>query len=129
MCLYSAGVGVVETVQGAAVTMGNVVMRAETLRAVGPLRQGKSFAEAFAGNPFIPPAVYEMLQTGEVSGNLDETLSRATGYLQQDAETTTQRIVTLLPVIVYLLVALYVAHIIISFWSNYVGEINSLLGE
>jgi len=44
-------------------------------------------------------------------------------------ETTTQRVVAVMPTVVYLMVAVYVAIIVISFWSGYFGQINSLLGD
>ena len=129
VCLYSAGVGAVETVRLASETMGNAVMENEISRAIPFLKEGKTLAEAFAGNPFLPATVYEMLQTGEISGTIDLMLDKATDYLQHDLDMLVEKIVTLVPVIVYLIVATYVAIIVISFWRNYAGGIDSLLGE
>ena len=127
--LYAAGLPIVEAFRLSADTAGNAIVR-ERLHAVEPaLRKGLSLGEALKDCRILPPVVYDMFVTGEVSGRLDETLERAAGYLQQEVETTTQRVVAVMPTVVYLMVAVYVAIIVISFWSGYFGQINSLLGD
>jgi len=37
--------------------------------------------------PFIPPLVVQMVATGEKSGNLDESLTKAAEFLESEAKT------------------------------------------
>jgi len=125
--LYVAGIGIIESVQIATQAMGNSMMEKEMLKSLPLLREGKLLSESLTNNSYIPPVVLDMLKSGEVSGKMDETLSRVSGYLQDEVETTIQRVITILPVIIYLLVAMYIAFIVISFYARYLGQIGSLM--
>ena len=125
--LYVAGIGVIESVQISAQAMGNSLMEKEMLKSLLFLKIGKLLSESLVSNRYIPPVVLDMLKSGEVSGKMDETLSRVSGYLQDEVETTVQRVITILPVIIYLLVAMYVAFIVISFYSRYLGQVGSFM--
>jgi len=125
-CLYTSGVGVIESIPIAAETMDNSIIKNEILKSLFLLKEGKTLSEAFANNPYIEKIVYDMIKTGEVSGKIDETLKHVLQYLQSEIETTIERIVKIAPVVVYLIVALYIAYIIISFYAGYLNQVNSL---
>lgn len=129
VCLYASGVGLIETVRLATQTIGNPVMEDEMRNVVVALRESKTVSEAFAETSIFPSVVHEMLRTGEVSGKMDETLSHAIDYMQHEVETAVARLVAVLPVVVYLIIAVYVGFIIISSYASYFGQINSLMGE
>ncbi|MGB9643006.1 MAG: type II secretion system F family protein [Candidatus Ratteibacteria bacterium] len=126
-CLYSAGVSITETIKLAAESSGNKVFEKELSRALGRVERGSGLTEAFADNVFLPSIVLEMFSTGQASGRLDETLDRAAWHLQNEVNLAVEAILKIVPVVIYLLVALYVASIIISFYARYLGEINTLL--
>lgn len=124
ICLYEAGVNVPASVTMAAEASSNSVIAGDLMTAVPILERGGSFAEAFGGCSTLPHIVVSMLMTGEQSGKLDETLAHAADYLQAEADTTTDRVVQILPVLAYLLIAGYIASIVISFYSGYFQAIN-----
>lgn len=126
-CLYSGGVSVVESVKISAEATGNKIIENEFLKAVPHIRQGKNLSSAFAGNPYMPDIVIDMFSTGEISGKLDETIEKATWHLQQEVNLAVEAILKIIPVIVYLIVAMYVASIIISFYTGYFSQITSLI--
>ncbi|OPZ88657.1 MAG: Type II secretion system protein F [candidate division TA06 bacterium ADurb.Bin417] len=123
VCLYTAGIEVREAVELAARTMGNAAMEEEMLHSVVLLRNSATISEAFAENPFLPPVLRDMIRVGAVSGKMDETLTSVIGYLQEDVDNTTAKLVSLLPVIVYLLVAVYIGYVIISFYLGYLNQV------
>jgi len=127
VCLYTSGIGVVEAVQLSARTMGNPVMEQEMLKAVALLRESATIPEAFADNTFFPPVVREMLTIGAVSGKMDETLSHVIGYMQEEVKNTVTKLIAVLPVAVYLMVAVYIGYIVIRFYVGYFSQIGSLL--
>jgi type IV pilus assembly protein PilC len=69
-----------------------------------------------------------MLSIGAVSGKMDETLSHVIGYMQEEVKNTVTKLIAILPVVVYLMVAVYVGYIVISFYLGYFRQIGSLLG-
>ncbi|MFH0797626.1 MAG: type II secretion system F family protein [Candidatus Omnitrophota bacterium] len=129
VCLYVAGIGIIRAVQIAAQTMGNSVIERETLKMVPRLEESGNISEVFALNPYFPSMLLEMLRIGEMSGKMDETLTRVINYMEHEVETGTERLVAMLPVIVYLLIAVYVGYIVISFYFRYFSQIGSLLQQ
>ncbi len=59
-----------------------------------------------------------MIHTGEVSGTVDESLIYTADDMEKQARTLMERLIIVLPVIIYLGVALYVACLIISFYGE-----------
>jgi len=126
-CLYSAGVSILESIKLSAEATGNKIIEKEFLKSLKNVEKGENLASAFAGNIFLPSIVIEMFSTGEHSGRLDETIEKAAWHLQQEVNLAVEAILKIIPVVVYLLVALYAAIIIISSYARYIGSINSLL--
>lgn len=127
LCLYSAGLGVMESIPLAARATGNKEIEESLLRAQIKLHQGKTLQESFAESPYLPETAREFIKTGEISGRLDESLTFLVNTTKQELNTRMERLLTVLPVAVYLLVAVYTAFVIISFYLGYFREINSFL--
>lgn len=127
ICLYSAGVPVVEAVKIAGKASGNKLIEKEILISGKLVEQGFPLSSAFSGSNFLPPLVIDMFQTGEQSGRMDETLEKAAWHLQNDVNLAVEAILKIIPVVVYLIVAFYVATIVFSFYARYFSQINSLL--
>jgi type II secretory pathway component PulF len=128
VCLYQAGVHLPETLRLATDAMANPLMAKEMRRAGPRIENGDSLSVAFADNRYLPAIAKDMLQTGEESGKLDETLSRVTDYLQQELDTTVERVVQTLPVLVYLAVAAYIGFIVVRFYAGYFSQIMAVSG-
>ncbi|HOL67132.1 MAG TPA: type II secretion system F family protein [bacterium] len=127
LCLYSAGVSILEALDLAARATGNKAIETSLLQSQFPMRQGKSLTESLLTNRYLSPEVRELIKTGELSGRLEETLGHLVTTTQQEVNTLVERMVTVLPVVVYLLVAAYVGFVVVSFYAGYFREINSLL--
>ncbi|GEM_PF-742426 len=126
-CLYSAGLPAIEAIKISAKSSGNRVVEREIIKSGKLVEQGSSLSAAFSTNPFLPAIVIDMFQTGEQTGRLDETLEKAAWHLQQEVNLAVEAVLKIIPVVVYLIVALYIASIVISFYANYFSQINSLL--
>ncbi|MCM8814661.1 MAG: type II secretion system F family protein [Candidatus Omnitrophica bacterium] len=126
-CLYSAGVPITEAIKISAEASGNKIIEKEIVKTGKLVEQGIGFSEAFSANSILPPIVIDMLQTGHQSGTMDRMLEKAASYLQQEVNLAVEAVLKIIPVVVYLLVALYVASIVISFYRGYYYQINSLL--
>ena len=128
LCLYEAGVQVAVAMRLAAAAMDNPAMARAVEAGLPAVEAGEPLSVALAANPYVPRIVLDMLRTGEESGKLDEMLVRVATYLQQDADTTVDRISVLLPLLVYLLVAGYIAFVVISFYAGYFRMISEAAG-
>ena len=71
----------------------------------------------------FPDTVIEMALTGERSGKIDEMLLRIAASLENDATTTINVLLVVIPVVIYLGVALYIACIIIGFYLHLFQDI------
>jgi len=67
-----------------------------------------------------------MIHTGEVAGKLPFMLSKAGEMLDRNIREITKRILIVLPVLFYLLVAAYVGFIIISFFMQLYGPVMNI---
>ncbi|MCM8769715.1 MAG: type II secretion system F family protein [Candidatus Omnitrophica bacterium] len=127
LCIYSAGVDLREGLPLAAETAGNATIAASLAKSFHRLTTGTSLSECLADNPYLPESVKEQIKTGEISGKLEQTLSYLVTTSEQEVNTYVDRLLTVLPVAVYLLVAGYTGYVIISFYRGYFQEIGSLL--
>ena len=64
-----------------------------------------------------------MYHTGEISGQLDETLERLHKYYQEEATRKLRALASWTPKLIYFGIVLMVAWQVISFYSNYFGMI------
>ncbi len=126
VALYTAGAGIVRSVELAAGTVGNAIIKNDIKNLLPLLRKGRPLSEVLCGKTWFPVVVCDMLKTGEVSGTIEETLKRVSVYLKEEVDVTIEQILKVLPVVVYLLVALYIGYIVISFYTRYLGLIKDL---
>ena len=106
-CLYSAGVRLPEAVTRAAMACGNAAIGRRLLRCVPLLRDGLGLTVALAQCGAMSYLGLNMIEVGETSGKLDESLSKFAQYQQEDAEVTIDRLAKILPWLVYLAVIVF----------------------
>lgn len=85
--LYASGLPPDMSLELAAQSTGNpfIISAAEKLKL--RLQQGEKFSSVIGEMPFIPPLVTQMIVTGEKSGNLDESMTKAAEFLESEAKT------------------------------------------
>lgn len=128
VCL-AAGVGPVVGIRLAASSCSSAWNAARLKRMAEAIeQQGMTFAQAFAtvATPHEQRrGDISMMTTAEMSGTLDRQAKLLAQTLSQSIETSFARLATLLPLVVFLLLALYLAYNIIS---AYVGIFSSTTG-
>lgn len=127
--LYAAGVPVPRAIAISALAAGNYYLTKHLRRAVAEVEHGQSICEAFRHTGVMPPLVLDMLQTGESTGNVDAMMDKVAEYYEQETDVKSGQAVIVLSVGVYLLIALWIASMIISFWQGYASGGGALLGE
>jgi type IV pilus assembly protein PilC len=124
--LYSAGENVVTSVKIAAESCDNIPLSNSIFKILPEIKQGGSLTSALRRVRFFPSMVSEMLSAGEESGRIGNMLDKIAEYYEKESETIVKRLVIILPLFVYLLVMLYIAYIVLSFYVGYLSQINSL---
>ena len=93
---YRTGVEIVYSLELSERLVGNRAVA----RAVAGVREaiigGESLGAAFAASPLFPPMVIRSISLGEVTGHLDDALSRASVYYEREIPAAVRRMVTVL---------------------------------
>jgi type II secretory pathway component PulF len=125
--LLSAGVAVIQAWEIAAVASGSSLIR-RTVAAWGPhLEAGQTPADTVARSRGFPELFANLYRSGEISGQLDESLRNLHRYYQEEGTRKLHLVAQWGPRLFYLLVALLVAWKVVQFWTGYYGQINDVL--
>ena len=127
--LYAAGVSLPRAIAVAALAADNYYLTKRLRGAIREVEHGQSISEAFRRTGVMPPLVLDMLQTGESTGNVDSMMDKVAEYYEQETDVKSGQAVVVLSVGVYLLIALWIASMIIGFWQGYAGGGGAFLGE
>ena len=82
---FCNGVPPVESIKRAAAATLQPRLERDLLPAADFVSEGATLAGAFAACSCLPPMVHDMINVGEASGKLDESLRKAAQYLRDDA--------------------------------------------
>ncbi|HUB86790.1 MAG TPA: type II secretion system F family protein [Verrucomicrobiae bacterium] len=126
--LVSAGVGVVEAWDFAAVASNSPALRQAVAAWKPQFDAGRTPAELVHSSRIFPETFTNLYHSGEISGKLDETLRRLHVYYQEEGTHKFQLLAQWVPRAIYILVALLIAYEIVQAWNHLYGP-NSELGH
>ena len=125
--LISAGVSIIDAWELSADASGSPALR----RAVRPWRNsiqsGDTPGELVNQARVFPELFANLYHTGEVSGQLDDTLRRLHQHYQEEGSRKLQTFAFWLPVLIYLIVAVGIGIWIIRFGMGYFQGINQMI--
>lgn len=127
--LYAGGVSVSEAIQLAADACGNEYMRARIRPVARGMEEGGSMTEAFRATGVLSPIVLDMMQTGETTGSIDEMLLKVAEFYEDEARVRSIQLATALGVVCLLIVGVYVAYTVISFYIGYFSGVGKALDQ
>ena len=116
--LINAGVNIVEAWDLASAASGSPALRRTVLAWKPQLNAGQTPAEIVAESRVFPELFANQYMTGEVSGKLDETLRRLQRYYQDEGTSKLHAVAQWLPRVVYLVIALWIAYTVVSFYAD-----------
>ncbi len=126
-----AGAHTIQAIDLSAECCVNAVMRKRFHR-IGELLQseGIPFTEAFTAA--LPAArqsgiILSIMRTGEQTGRTDDSATRIARLFQEETQTVLKRIATILPTLVYLILAGFIAVQIFRFYGKLLAPIQELL--
>ncbi len=119
--LNHSGVPILETLELAGGTVGNVYLSERLAAVQARVREGQPLAAAMRAEPVFPPIVVQMVATGEETGKLDELLSSVSAYYDHQATHALKRMITyvepVLLVVVGLGVLLLATAVFVPMWD------------
>jgi type IV pilus assembly protein PilC/MSHA biogenesis protein MshG len=123
--LYRAGVPLPNVVKLSADSCGNEYMRAKLYPASKVLESGAGITETLKSTGALSPIVIDMLSTGEQTGNLDQMLNKMSDYYQDEAKTRSVQLGHFMGVLAFLIVAIYIGYIVVTFYQNMGNTFNN----
>ncbi|MEJ7612139.1 MAG: type II secretion system F family protein, partial [Candidatus Fervidibacter sacchari] len=113
----------------AAQSTGNpfIISAAERLKV--QLQRGEKFSQVIGQMPFIPPLVVQMVATGEKSGNLDESLTKAAEFLESEARTGMKSMPIIAGFALYGFMVLLLVYLIFQMMGAVAGFYQGLLSQ
>jgi len=125
--LLNAGVAIVEAWELAALVSGSPYLKRKVLAWRPILLTGTTPAEAVSASHAFPNLFETQYHAGEVSGKLDENLKHLQRYYQEEGQRKIKAVCQWFPRLIYLVVALFIAYKIVSFYSGYFNQLNEIM--
>ncbi|MCS6838962.1 MAG: type II secretion system F family protein [Bdellovibrionaceae bacterium] len=114
--LLSAGVPVIDALEIAAKTAGNVVIEETLLRCKESVIQGKSIGLPLSKEKMIPDMVAQMVTIGEASGTLDTMLGKVADFYEDDVENAIKAATSLIEPVLMVVVGGFIAFLVIAIY-------------
>jgi len=124
--LVMAGVTIIEAWELAAAASGSPALRRAVLAWRPEVLAGQTPAEAVSQSREFPELFANMYHTGEISGQLDETLLRLHQLYQEEGTRKLRAIAAWTPKLIYFGIMLMIAWRVVSFYAGYYRQLNDL---
>lgn len=112
--LVSSGISLIQCLEITARVIGNKVITNALIDAKEDVRKGMPLSMSIKKMGMFPPVVHSMFSIGEESGTLDDVLQKVSDYIDDEVETSIQRLVSLLEPAVMIFMAVIIGFIVIS---------------
>lgn len=126
--LTKAGVSITQAMAVVIDTLQNTVIRNAVSSLAQSIQGGESIALPLQRSGLFPPLLVQMVRVGENTGKLDEMLLRSANVHESEAKVTLDRLVSVLPILLILVLACVIGFIagglilaIVEFQSMGVG--------
>ncbi len=127
--LLNAGMPVIQAWEMAAGASGSPAIRRTVLTWKPDLSSGTTPAEAVNQSRIFPELFSSLYQTGEISGQLDDSLTRLQAHYQEEGSRKLRALAEWTPKLVYFAIMMMIAYRIISFWAGHFADIGKALNE
>jgi type II secretory pathway component PulF len=124
--LLSAGVSIIEAWDLAAAASGSPSLSRAVREWKPNVLAGLTPAEAVRQSGAFPELFTSLYTTGELSGQLDNTLRRLYQHYQEEAIRKMHALAQWCPRLIYFAVLLLIGYQVIAFWTSYFSQISQL---
>lgn len=127
--LYEAGMPLADSLKLGADSCNNEAVRAKIYPVVNRLNDGAGVHETFAMSGAFSPIVLDMVKTGELTGNMNDMMQKVAEYYEDEGQTKAKQAASIYGLVMFLVVAIYVGYVVISFYMGFASGRMSELGE
>ena len=110
--LSKSGIQILEALQVLRDTLGNEALAQKIDQVASDIKQGQSIAEPLRQTGQFPPLLIQVIAMGEKTGRLDELLLQTADAYERETAAAIGRVMTLLPAVLIVLLALIVAFVL-----------------
>jgi type IV pilus assembly protein PilC len=125
--LLSAGVPVHRALVAAASATGNAAMEEALVREAEGVMHGQTVGETLAATKQLPDMAIDMLSTAERAGSIEDALEKVADYYESETDVGGKQTAVAVGIFFYLLVAVAIGFVVITFWTGYFSQYNELL--
>lgn len=113
---YRAGIPIPQALQAGSALLGNAVYRQSLKGVMEKIEGGEPLSRAFRHERIWTPLFVHMLEIGEATGELEETLAKLASFYEQEVAQTVTRLKALLePTLIVLLMVLVAGMMLLMF--------------
>lgn len=112
--LMSSGVPLLQSITICSNVVGNVIMKDVLEKASEDIKKGSSIGDTLEKSQQFPPMLTQMIKIGEETGTLDEVLTKTSDFYDNEVETATSQLTSMIEPIIIIVLGVVVAFIILS---------------
>ena len=116
--LVGAGVNLTVALEMAADATASARFMKRMDEVVRLVKEGLTLRDALARTKLVPQLVYEMVGTGEMTGKLDEVLSRVADFYEAQIRIGVKKLVSIIEPVMIVIIGAFVAFIAYSLYST-----------
>ena len=114
--MISGGIPIMQALESAGKAAGNIMVESAVKEASEQIHEGKSIAEPLKESGLFPPMVIHMIAVGEETGNLSDLLNRVAGFFEEEVETMSKGLTSLIEPLLLIVVGVVVGIMLISLY-------------
>jgi type IV pilus assembly protein PilC len=114
--MLAAGVPILQALDIVGEASGNVVVEHATQDIMDAVRKGRSITAPLQASPVFPPMMAQMMAVGEDTGALDDMLGKIADFYDQEIESTTEQLTSLIEPLMILFVGVMVGGMVITMY-------------
>lgn len=114
--LLTSGVGLIDAIEIAGKTAGNIVIERSLLLCKDSVMQGKPFAFPLSKDKVFPDMVVQMISVGEQSGTLDNMLSKIADFYDDEVETAVKALSSLVEPLLMVVLGGIIAVLVVAMY-------------
>lgn len=121
--LWNAGVPPIEALETAARASGSPHIIHQVNQEMAKLSQGGTLSEVLSPTGIFPPQAMYLVQSGETSGTIGQSLHQVAEYLQMELEAQVKTLPARLQLVVYAVLVPLVLLFMISFYTRHFAQL------
>lgn len=112
--LMASGVPLLQSIAICSNIVGNVVVRGVLDEGKEDIKKGSTIGDTLSKSGVFPIMLTQMIKIGEESGSLDDVLTKTSDFYDNEVETATAQLTTMIEPVIIVVLGVVVAFIIIS---------------